>query len=71
VVQQINSGADHSADEIEFMMAMDHYKRERGRPYPTWCEVLAVLKGLGYRKAGNVPHAPGESGTGTPGGVTG
>lgn len=41
---------DFTPDEVEFMMAMDKYKREKRRPYPTWHEVLAVLKSLGYRK---------------------
>lgn len=43
-------GADYSDDEIEFMNAMDRYKREKRRPFPSWSEVLAVLVGLGYRK---------------------
>ncbi len=37
--------------ETEFMMAMDKYKRDKGRPFPKWSEVLAVLKSLGYRKS--------------------
>jgi hypothetical protein len=38
-------------DETEFMTAMDRFKREKRRPFPTWSEVLHVLKTLGYRKA--------------------
>ncbi len=41
---------DYTADELEFMRALDAYKREKSRPFPTCCEVLEVLKGLGYRK---------------------
>ena len=41
---------DYSIDEIEFMKAMDDYKRKSGRPFPTWSEVLEVLISLGYRK---------------------
>lgn len=37
-------------DELEFLKAMDRYKSEYQRPYPTWREVLAVLKFLGYSK---------------------
>lgn len=29
---------------------MDRFKRETGRQFPKWSEVLDVLKGLGYRK---------------------
>lgn len=39
-----------TTDEVEFIMAMDRYKREKCRPFPTWREVLAVLVSLGYKK---------------------
>ncbi len=41
---------DYSINEVEFMRAMDAYKRKSGRPFPTWSEVLEVLMSLGYRK---------------------
>ena len=41
---------DYSDGEIEFMRAMDDYKRRSGRPFPTWSEVLEVINSLGYRK---------------------
>lgn len=41
---------DYNHDEIEFMKAMDLYKRNSGRQFPTWSEVLEVLRDLGYRK---------------------
>lgn len=41
---------DYSDEQIEFMRAMDDYKRKSGRPFPTWSEVLEVLLSLGYRK---------------------
>jgi hypothetical protein len=41
---------DYSPDEIEFMAALDDYKRRSGRMFPTCSEVLEVLKGLGYQK---------------------
>ena len=41
---------DYSGGEVEFMRAMDDYKRRSGRPFPTWSEVLEVLISLGYRK---------------------
>ena len=43
-------GAGYSPEEVEFMMAMERYKREAHRPFPTWHEVLRVFKALGYRK---------------------
>lgn len=41
---------DYSCGEIEFMRAMDDYKRKSGRPFPTWSEVLEVVISLGYRQ---------------------
>jgi hypothetical protein len=41
---------DYSADEIDFMRAMDDYKRRSGRQFPTWSEVLEVVRSMGYRK---------------------
>ena len=29
---------------------MDDYKRRSGRMFPTWSEVLEVIRDLGYRK---------------------
>jgi hypothetical protein len=41
---------DYSLDEVEFMKAMDEYKRKSGRMFPTWSEVLEVVRSLGYVK---------------------
>jgi hypothetical protein len=41
---------DYSACEIEFLQAMTDYKQSSGRMFPTWSEVLEVLKSLGYAK---------------------
>jgi hypothetical protein len=42
---------DYSVEEMEFMQAMQRYKQESGRMFPTWSEVLEVLRGLGYEKS--------------------
>jgi hypothetical protein len=39
---------DYSGDEIEFMQALDQYKRDNGRMFPTCSEVLEVIRALGY-----------------------
>ena len=41
---------DYSAAEMEFMLAMNEYKHKSGRMFPTWSEVLEVLRSLGYEK---------------------
>jgi hypothetical protein len=39
---------DYSNEEVEFMNAMDDYKRKNGRMFPTCSEVLEVIRSLGY-----------------------
>ena len=39
---------DYSDDEIEFMQALDAYKRANGRMFPTCSEILEVIRDLGY-----------------------
>ncbi len=41
---------DYTEAELEFMMAMNDYKKRSGRMFPTWSEVLEVLRSLGYEK---------------------
>jgi hypothetical protein len=50
---------DYNDEETVFMKAMDRYKRENRRPFPTWSEVLEVLRALGYRKVAEPTEMPG------------
>jgi hypothetical protein len=52
-------GADVTPEELEFLKAMERFQRRHRRRYPTWREVLFVLKSLGYRRV--VVPAPQES----------
>jgi len=50
-------------EQFEFVMAVDTYKRLNHRPFPTWTEVLEVVKQLGYRKvAASTIHLPNNNG---------
>lgn len=35
---------------LEFVMAIDEYKRINERPFPSWSEVFEIMHYLGYRK---------------------
>jgi hypothetical protein len=48
---------EYTPEEVEFMNAMDEYKRKSGRMFPTCSEVLEVIRGLGYLKSGQ-PVSP-------------
>jgi len=39
-----------TGEQFEFIMAINEYKRVNRRPFPSWSEVLDVMKALGYRK---------------------
>ena len=41
---------DYTDQEVEFMNALDDYKRKSGRMFPTCSEVLEVIQSLGYVK---------------------
>ncbi len=39
-----------SDELLEFVMAVDDYKRANDRPFPSWSEVFEIVHYLGYRK---------------------
>jgi len=39
-----------SGELLEFIMAIDEYKRINDRPFPSWSEVFEIMQYLGYRK---------------------
>ena len=45
-------------EEITFAKAMEQYKRDNRRPFPTWSEVLEVLFSMGYRKVEEPTQLP-------------
>jgi len=48
---RISAEEGHMSDEqFGFLMAIDEYKKVNQRPFPSWTEVLDIIKALGYRK---------------------
>ena len=41
----------YSLDEVEFMNALEEFKRTSRRLFPSCSEILGVLRTLGYEKA--------------------
>jgi hypothetical protein len=37
-------------DELEFIKAVNDYKQRYNKPFPTWSEILHILKSMGYEK---------------------
>jgi hypothetical protein len=48
---------DYTDAEVEFMNALDEYKRKSGRMFPTCSEILEVIRDLGYEKRQGRPAA--------------
>jgi hypothetical protein len=47
----LDEGSQFTEEELEFMRAIDSYKKLHRRPFPSLTEVLAIAKSLGYRKS--------------------
>jgi hypothetical protein len=47
---QQNIGSEYTADEVDFLRAMDRYKVQTHRTHPDCRDVLRVLYALGYRR---------------------
>ena len=48
-----------SDEQFQFLMAIEEYKKQNKRPFPSWTEVLEVIKAIGYRKVAepqNINH---------------
>ncbi len=41
---------DLDADTLEFVQAVHRFKEESGRSFPSWSDILGILKALGYEK---------------------
>lgn len=42
-------------ETMDFIQAIERFKTEHGRAFPTWTDVLRVLKELGYEKKAPPP----------------
>ena len=50
--RHVSARPDEMPPEVlEFIQAIDEYKRVHRRPFPTWSEVLEIVKTLGYERA--------------------
>lgn len=62
--ERICAEEGHMTDEqFEFVMAVDKYKKQNQRPFPSWTEILEIIKVLGYRKVaepGSLDYTHGE-----------
>jgi hypothetical protein len=43
-------------EAFDFIQAIERFKVDRNRAFPSWSDVLGILKGLGYEK--RAPRVP-------------
>lgn len=48
--RRVAEEGEMNSEQFEFVMAVEAYKKVNKRLYPTWTEILEVLRQLGYRK---------------------
>ena len=53
-------GMDEPIDDetFAFIQAIERFKVERNRAFPSWSDVLSVVKSLGYEKRHQPPAPP-------------
>lgn len=44
------SEREYSNEDMEFLRAIEAYKTRSGRQFPSWTEVLSVVREIGYVK---------------------
>jgi hypothetical protein len=49
-VRRAAEEGEMTGELLEFIMAIDEYRRINDRPFPTWSEVFEIVQYLGYRK---------------------
>ncbi|MFY9342139.1 MAG: hypothetical protein WAT39_06610 [Planctomycetota bacterium] len=42
--------AECDAEALEFIAAIDRFKKEHARPFPSWSEILLIVRRLGYTR---------------------
>jgi len=50
--EENHPGADVTPEEFVFLKAVERFQRRTRRRYPSWREILSILRSLGYRKVG-------------------
>ena len=54
----VNIGSGYADEEAEFIRAVVRYRSATRRNHPTVCEMLKILKSLGYRRVAEPQPLP-------------
>jgi hypothetical protein len=62
IAAELRRREEAAREEIKFVEAMERYCKEHRRRFPTWSEVLEVVRSLGYapKKTGRASEANGN-----------
>jgi hypothetical protein len=45
------SQREYTAEELELLRAVEAFQRSTGRRFPTWTDLLGIVRSLGYTRA--------------------
>lgn len=52
-LQSTNIGSEYTQDEVEFILAVERWKKEHDIRFPSYSDILRIAKSLGYRRVGD------------------
>ncbi len=50
-ISRVPPNLEIDPEVLDFIEAIDKYKKKHNRPFPSWSEVLYVFRKLGYKKS--------------------
>ena len=50
-ISRVPPNLEIDPEVLDFIEAIDRYKKKHNRPFPSWSEVLYVFRKLGYKKS--------------------
>ena len=50
-ISRVPPNLEIDPEVLEFIEAIDKYKKKHNRPFPSWSEVLYVFRKIGYKKS--------------------
>ncbi len=50
-ISRVPPNLEIDPEVLEFIEAIDKYKKKHNRPFPSWSEVLYVFRKLGYKRS--------------------
>ena len=60
VIHSFNLGEKMTQEELDFIGAIADFQKENDKLFLSWCEVLKIVKNLGYRQPADPKNKEGK-----------